>query len=202
MGTPSTVLIVPGLRDHVAEHWQTLLAARLPGAHSVPPMGREALDCAARVVAIEQAMSAIDGPVVIVAHSGGCLAVAHWAAQTRQAQRVRGALLAVPPDFDTPLPAGYPAIDALRAAGWFPVPRQPLPFPSLVATSQNDPLAALHRVQALASDWGSQTVDLGAVGHLNPASGYGEWPQAMALIAALDGGSVQATGRALSASSC
>ena len=22
-----TVLIVPGLRDHVAEHWQTLLAA-------------------------------------------------------------------------------------------------------------------------------------------------------------------------------
>ena len=115
MGSPSTVLIVPGLRDHVAEHWQTLLAARLPCAQSVPPMGREALDCAARVAAIEQALSAIEGPVIIVAHSGGCLAVAHWAAQTRQAGRVRGALLAVPPDFDTPLPAGYPAIDALRA---------------------------------------------------------------------------------------
>ena len=64
MGSPSTVLIVPGLRDHVAEHWQTLLAARLPGAHSVPPMGREALDCAARVEAIEQALSAIDADII------------------------------------------------------------------------------------------------------------------------------------------
>ena len=27
--TTATVLIVPGLRDHVAEHWQTLLAGRL-----------------------------------------------------------------------------------------------------------------------------------------------------------------------------
>jgi predicted alpha/beta hydrolase family esterase len=26
----ATVLIVPGLRDHVAEHWQTVLGARLP----------------------------------------------------------------------------------------------------------------------------------------------------------------------------
>ncbi|MDT4851748.1 Serine hydrolase [compost metagenome] len=115
---------------------------------------------------------------------------------------MRGALLAVPPDFDTPLPTGYPTIDALRAAGWFPVPRQRLPFPSLVATSQNDPLGALDRVQALARHWGSRTVDIGAVGHLNPASGYGEWPQAVALIAALDGGPVQATGSALSAASC
>ena len=24
-----TILVVPGLRDHVAQHWQTLLAARL-----------------------------------------------------------------------------------------------------------------------------------------------------------------------------
>ena len=27
-----TVLIVPGLRDHVAQHWQTLLAAELASA--------------------------------------------------------------------------------------------------------------------------------------------------------------------------
>ena len=50
-----TVLIVPGLRDHVEEHWQTLLAARLERVRTVAPMGREHLDCAARVRAIEQA---------------------------------------------------------------------------------------------------------------------------------------------------
>ena len=44
----ATVLIVPGLRDHVPDHWQTLLAARLPRVRTVPPMGRADLDCARR----------------------------------------------------------------------------------------------------------------------------------------------------------
>lgn len=177
-----TVLIVPGLRDHVQAHWQTLLAAQLPKVHSVPPMGREDLDCAKRVQAIEAAMAAIDGPVVLVAHSGGCVMVAHWAHTSKHAHHVEGALLATPPDFDQPMPEGYPALPELQAGGWLPVPRKPLPFRSLVATSDNDPLADRACVLALAKDWGSATVDLGAVGHLNPASGYGEWPMAKALI--------------------
>lgn len=178
----TTVLIVPGLRDHVPQHWQTLLAARLQHVQTVPPMGRLDLNCQDRVDAIEAAVAAIDGPVVIVAHSGGCVMVAHWARQTALHARVRGALLATPPDFDAPMPDGYPTLADLDVSGWLPVPRQPLPFPSLVATSDNDPLGALARVQALAKEWGSQQVHLGSVGHLNPASGYGEWPQAEDLI--------------------
>ncbi|MGM9427619.1 RBBP9/YdeN family alpha/beta hydrolase [Hydrogenophaga sp. MI9] len=182
----STVLIVPGLRDHVALHWQTLLAAQRPGCVSVPPMGRENLDCQARIDAVEAAVSAIAGPVVLVAHSGGCITVAHWAALSSLSWRVRGALLATPPDFDTPMPEGYPPTAALQAAGWFPVPRARLPFPSLVALSHNDPLGRIDHVRALARDWGSATIDLGEVGHLNPASGFGPWPQAQALIEDLD----------------
>ncbi len=120
-----TVLIVPGLRDHVEAHWQTLLARRLPRVRSVPPMGREDLDCAARVAAIEHEIAAIDGPVVLVAHSGGCVMVAHWARVTRHADRVRGCLLATPPDFDRPMPEGYPTLAMLQAGGWLPVPRAP-----------------------------------------------------------------------------
>ena len=179
---PPSVLIVPGLRDHVEAHWQTLLAAQLPHVRTVPPMGREDLDCAKRVQAIETAMAAIAGPVVLVAHSGGCVMVAHWAHTSAHAHRVVGALLATPPDFDRPMPEGYPTLDALQASGWLPVPRKSLPFRSLVATSDNDPLATRERVLALAKDWGSETVDLGAVGHLNPASGYGKWPMADVLI--------------------
>lgn len=182
MAQASTVLIVPGLRDHVESHWQTLLAARLPQARTVPPMGREDLHCARKVQAIEAAMEAITGPVVLVAHSGGCIMVAHWARTSAHAGRVRGALLATPPDFDRPMPEGYPSIAALEAGGWFPVPRERLPFPSLVVTSDNDPLGERDRVEALARDWGSQTVHAGAVGHLNPASGFGPWPMALELI--------------------
>jgi uncharacterized protein len=176
----TTVLIVPGLRDDVAQHWQTLLATQLPRVVTVPPMGRENLDCQARVAAIERCAQAIEGPMLVVAHSGGCIMVAHWALQTKRA--VRGALLATPPDFDLPMPEGYPSIEALTIGGWLPVPRQRLPFPSIVAASRNDPLGKFSRVSALAHGWGSRLVDLGEVGHLNPASGFGPWPLAHAFI--------------------
>ncbi|MFO1273111.1 MAG: alpha/beta fold hydrolase [Rubrivivax sp.] len=179
-----TVLIVPGLRDAVAQHWQTLLEARLHAQGrpvvALTPSGREDLQCVARVAAIEDAVHAISSPIVIVAHSAGCLMVVHWAQRTRR--RIRGALLAAPADFELPMPAGYPTIEQLRAGGWLPVPRTPLPFRSIVAASSNDPLGDHDRVAELARAWGSRRVDLGAVGHLNPASGYGEWPRAEAFI--------------------
>lgn len=182
--TPATVLIVPGLRDAVAQHWQTLLEARLQAAGrpvaSVPPMGREDLDCARRVMAIERSARAVQGPIVIVAHSGGCIMVAHWARKSLRA--VQGALLATPPDFEQAMPEGYPTLDALRAGGWLPVPRQWLPFRGIVALSRNDPLARFERAAELARDWGAEAVDLGEVGHLNPASGFGEWPAAETYI--------------------
>lgn len=176
----TTTLVVPGLRDHAAQHWQTLLAASDPAIRSVPPMGREDLDCARRVEAIERAVRSIEGPVLIVAHSGGCIMVAHWARQTRC--QVHAALLVTPPDFETPMPPGYPTLAQLDAGGWLPVPRTPLPFRSIVAASHNDPLGTYERVGLLARDWGSELADLGEVGHLNPASGYGAWPQALDFI--------------------
>ncbi|HEX6736076.1 MAG TPA: alpha/beta hydrolase [Azonexus sp.] len=180
MNTTPTILIVPGLRDHVEAHWQTLLERKLPNARSVPPLEFDKLSCSSRVDALQRAISKIDGPVILVAHSGGVMITVHWA---RQYQRpIQGALLAAPADLESPLPAGYPRLDELRDNGWLPIPRQALPFPSIVAASSNDPLADYERVRQYAADWGSELVDIGAVGHLNPASGFGEWPQAEALI--------------------
>jgi predicted alpha/beta hydrolase family esterase len=176
----ATILIVPGLRDDVAEHWQTWLASRLQRVRTVPPMGRDDLDCARRVAAIEREATAIDGPLILVAHSGGVIMTAHWARLSKR--RVQGALLATPPDFEQPMPAGYPTMEALQQGDWLPVPRNRLPFPSIVAASRDDPLGRIDRVTKLARDWGSRVVDLGAVGHLNPASGFGQWPQAEELV--------------------
>ena len=176
----TTVLIVPGLRDHVEDHWQTLFAARMPGARTVPPGGRENLDISPRTEAIEREAQAIAGPLILVAHSGGVIAVLHWLRSTRR--QVAGALLAVPPDFERPLPSGYPTLAALSRGGWLPIPRERLRFPSIVAASSNDPLGPLDRVAALADCWGSRLVNLGEVGHLNPASGFGEWPDAPCLV--------------------
>lgn len=180
MPTQATILIVPGLRDHVAEHWQTLLAARLPLVRTVSPLEHDKLSCAARVEAVARTLAGIDGPVVIVAHSAGAMMVAHWAQQATRP--IQGALLATPADLEHPMPAGYPTVEQLDANGWLPIPRKKLPFPSIVAASSNDPLSQLERARDFAEAWGSRFVELGAVGHLNPASGYGEWPRALELI--------------------
>jgi uncharacterized protein len=182
MNLPSTptILLVPGLRDHVPEHWQTHLEAKIPGARSVPPLEANKLSCAARVAELDRALRSIDGPVLLVAHSAGVMITVHWAREHRR--EIAGALLVTPPDFERPLPDGYPARSTLEAQGWLPSPNARLPFPSVVCASRNDPLAQFNVVAAMAQNWGSRLVDLGDVGHLNPASGYGEWPRAEALI--------------------
>lgn len=179
--TTPTILIVPGLREHVPNHWQTLLAAKLPNVRSVAQLEHDKLSCTARVDAIDRTLASIAGPVIIVAHSAGAMMVAHWAT-LRATREIQGALLAAPADLETPMPAGYPTTDALNNHGWLPIPRATLPFPSIVAASSNDPLTRLERARDLAEAWGSRFVELGAVGHLNPASGYGEWPQAEEFI--------------------
>jgi predicted alpha/beta hydrolase family esterase len=178
--TPPTVVIVPGLRDHVPEHWQTILANKTPDVRVIPPLTNDRISCGAQVAALEGVLSDISGPVVLVAHSAGVMTTVHWAQRHRRP--VKGALLAAPPDFETPMPEGYPTLEALSENGWMPVPRTPLPFPSIVAASTNDPLADFDRVADLARTWGSRLENIGPVGHLNPAAGYGEWPQAEEFI--------------------
>jgi predicted alpha/beta hydrolase family esterase len=175
-----TILFVPGLRDHVDEHWQTLLERKLAGSRCVPRMEHDKLSRDAWVAELDRSLAAIDGPVILVAHSAGCMITVHWARE--HSRPIHGALLAAPPDFESPMPAGYPAIDVLRENGWLPTPRARLPFPSIVAASTNDPLGRYERVVELAAAWGSRVVDVGAVGHLNPAAGYGPWPRAEELI--------------------
>ena len=48
----ATVVLVPGLRGHVEDHWQTHLERKLSSVRkvvSVPPLETDKLSCAARV---------------------------------------------------------------------------------------------------------------------------------------------------------
>ncbi|MDE2436940.1 MAG: alpha/beta hydrolase [Sphingomonadales bacterium] len=175
-----TVLFVPGLRDHVEDHWQTHAARALPGSVTVEPLTTDRLSRAARVAAVDVALNAIEGEVVIAAHSAGCLMVAAWA--LKPTRKIRGALLATPADVENPLPPGYPSFEDLNANGWVPIPRMRLPFPTLVVASRNDPLAGFGKVAELARGWGAELIDAGEVGHLNPPAGFGPWADALPLI--------------------
>ena len=175
-----TFLIVPGLRDHVEDHWQTHLQKALPRSVCVPPLEHDKLSRAARVDVLQRTLDTIEGKVILVAHSAGCITTVHWG-QTHQ-RKIHGALLATPADVDVPMPAGYPTLEQLQSNGWSPVPARKLPFPTLLAASRNDPLASYERAEQMAAEWGAKLVDLGNVGHLNPVAGYGPWPGVYALL--------------------
>ena len=68
--------------------------------------------------------------------------------------------------------AALEGIDPRLAAA----PRDPLPFPGLVAASTNDPFGEQLSAQNLALDIGAAFSDAGEAGHINVASGHGPWP--------------------------
>ena len=64
-------------------------------------------------------------------------------------------------------------------AAFGPVPRGPLPFPSLLVASRDDPYCAYERAEDFGYAWGAATLDAGTAGHLNTDSGYGPWPEGL-----------------------
>ena len=91
-----------------------------------------------------------------MAHSAGVTTTAHWA---QLPAPIHGALLAAPPDFETPLPEGYLTQQDAARNGWCRRRERALPFPRIVGASTNDPLGRYERVEALAQAWGSRLVD-------------------------------------------
>ena len=127
---------------------------------------------------LEEVIAATPGPLVRVAHSCGVLTVLIWARESPVPERVRGAFLVAPPDAEQPNMAQlYPKVRRMA-----PVPLDPLPFSVLVVSSTDDPVVSPARAEAFTAAWGAQLVWSGS-GHINTASGHGEWPQGRALLA-------------------
>ena len=173
MTETTRVLVVPGLWNSGPQHWQSLWAVAEPGFRRVEQAEWEAPDRQDWVAALEAAVAEAGPQVVIAAHSLGCVTVAHWAAESRR--KVRGAFLVAPADVEGPI---YPE----GPKGFRPMPMAPLPFPSLLVASADDPWITLERARLLANVWGSRFVDIGLAGHVNTASGHGPWPEGRRLL--------------------
>lgn len=167
-------LIIPGLGNSGPEHWQSYFERSLPGAQRIEQREWDAPECDDWVNTIERRVGEYDpATVVLVAHSLGCSTIAHWAA--RFPKRIRGAMLVAPSDIENP-------VYTFPAMGFSPIPLQALPFPSLVVASEDDPWVTLERAQFFAGSWGSAFTDIGKAGHINLASGFGEWKDGLQLL--------------------
>lgn len=165
MDTRVRLLIVPGLHGSGPDHWQSWLERTQPGSVriAIDDWGHADLDrWAAAIDAVLRSRRA--EAWVVAAHSFGCLALAHHAARGGAAG-IGAALLAAPANPDRF------GIDERPLA-------QALPFASTLVVSANDPWMSHADALYFGRRWGSQIVEAGEAGHINPATGYGAWPEA------------------------
>ena len=170
-------LIVPGWQGSPDDHWQSHWQRTLPNSSRVEQADWLTPRRDDWVAELERSVASDARPVVPVAHSLGCITVAQWAAQAPQEllRRVRGALLVAPADVQR---SNCP--EPLR--NFAPIPRQPLPFASLLVGSDNDTAASAARAVELGRDWGSDTAILAGAGHINVKSGHHRWEQGFAYL--------------------
>lgn len=171
-----TVLNVPGIGNSGPLHWQSLWEQSDPDILRVSQRDWNHPSCAEWVPALEDALRQVSGPVIVVAHSLGCLALAHCSATAHLL--IKAALLVAIPDPEGPT---FPS----EATGFAPVPKQPFAFPSVVVASTDDPFGSLEHSTMYAQAWGSRLVSIGAAGHINADSGLGAWPDGFALLRCL-----------------
>ncbi|PSR12028.1 MAG: alpha/beta hydrolase [Bacteroidetes bacterium] len=172
-------LTVPGLGNSGPDHWQTIWERSEPRFQRIGQADWQTPRCQDWIACIDRAVAGYDpATVVLVGHSLGCLAIAHWAQQYRRT--IKGALLVAPVDTEGPLYESCPATGFESAAD------RKMPFKTLVVTSADDPWVAPARAAFLAQSWGSTFVDIGPAGHLNAVAGYGNWDEGRAFLRALE----------------
>jgi len=163
-----TVLTIPGWNGSGPEHWQSIWEAKYANFRRVEqrewhrPAREEWVD------SIERTVQEAASPIYLVAHSLGCVAVAHWAAD-RDVARIAGALLVAPPW----LSASQRCPEELTS--FVPIPAVRFPFHSILVASENDSYLPIETAMRLARSWGSEFVNAGRLGHINIASGHGPW---------------------------
>ena len=97
-------LIVPGWQGSSDDHWQTHWQNSLPNSARVEQADWLTPRLEDWIAALAEAIACDNTPVILIAHSLGCITVAHWAqrAPASQLSQVRGALLVAPADVERP----------------------------------------------------------------------------------------------------
>jgi len=169
--------IIPGLGNSGEEHWQTFFEQSEVNFQRIVQQEWDAPDCNDWVNTIDKAIENYDpASVVLIGHSLGCVAIAHWA--KRSNKKIKGALMVAPSDIEAP-------VYSFPATGFTPIPVDKINFKTIVVASENDEWVSLERAKLFAANWGSEFISIGNAGHINAASGYGQWQQGLEILKSL-----------------
>ena len=169
------LLIIPGLGDSGVGHWQNFWLDHFPNTTKVTqdnwdePLLNDWLD------RLDETIQSIQEPTILVAHSLATILVAHWA-KTFEHPFIKGALLVAPADVNSS--------EHTPECIWnfAPIPIKPLPFPSIVVGSENDPYMTLERAYELSKSWGSDFINIGRKRHINSEMKLGLWEEGQEIL--------------------
>jgi len=166
--------IVPGLGNSGPEHWQTHFEKSGNNFQRINQKEWEAPVCKDWIETIDKAVSGYElSNVVLIAHSLGCAAIAHWA--TVNKRKIKGAMLVSPSDTEAPN-YNFPT------KGFDPMPKERIDFKTMVVASTDDVWVTLDRARYFANNWNSEFISIGAAGHINVSSGFGEWKEGLEIL--------------------
>ncbi len=163
-------LFLAGYGNSTGEHWQAKWFTQFSGGIWVE-QDWEQPKRDDWVSAINSTLEKTSEPLVVISHSLGGLAFIEWANQYPDLLRdkIRGAFLVALPDANA---ESFPAV----IQGFANTPMNKIPVPTLMLVSQDDPYASVERSCFFASALGSELISVDKKGHINSASGLGDWP--------------------------
>lgn len=156
------IVIVPGLRNSDAQHWQSRWEAKLPHSKRIELAEWDTPDLEKWKRGIRAQLQNIDKPVVLIAHSFGALASASIAQEFPE--KIAALFLVAPADPDKFGIATH-------------LPQQPLRVSTRIIASSNDPWLTEAKAAYWALLWGADYLRYKNVGHINSASNLGDWPE-------------------------
>jgi predicted alpha/beta hydrolase family esterase len=173
------LLILPGRNNSGPQHWQTLWQERMANAVRFQTANWTDPDLNDWMSSLDRALEACPAPPILVAHSMGCLLSVNWAHRHRPDLSIAGAFLVAPPNFKR---VDFPSPSFAR------IPESPLPYPTLIIASTNDPYCPIEVAAGMAKSWEAGFISVGARGHISTEPGNGDWEEGWHLLEAFAAG--------------
>ncbi|MFW2077262.1 RBBP9/YdeN family alpha/beta hydrolase [Acinetobacter sp. ULE_I010] len=169
-------VIVPGVGGSDHKHWQTWLQNQLTHSTRVHQKNWDKPILQLWVKELVKVLNATDHPIQIVAHSFGCLTcVAALHEHPELITKVKKLVLVAPANPERFGSNGFAADSIGNYKTYFYGLK--IRVPTEILISENDPWFNFDDVQNLTKAWHIKAVNLGNVGHINVASGFGPFPE-------------------------
>jgi uncharacterized protein len=169
-------VIVPGVGGSEHAHWQSWLQRQLMSCSRVEQQDWNLPILEQWVEKFVQHVTAFDQPLQIIAHSFGCLTTLAALAQHPELnKKIQNLVLVAPAN---PIRFGEAGFSRNSTQDYWQYFKDlSIAVPTTLLISENDPWLKYEDALTLAKCWRLKPINLGRVGHINVASGFGPFPE-------------------------